>query len=243
MEDLTWKDLEQVAKDGGIVLVPVGSTEPHGPHLTLLCDALHADAVAKRTADKSHGEFPVVVAPLLPYGCSREHRDFPGYMSPRIPTFLSVITELVTCLVDHGLTRVVLINGHGGNVAPLEAAVSHIRDELGVIVGVCHWAWLTSDLQAVDHAGVMETSLMLHIHPSGVNQAAYPPGTKGSSQSTVRFRIPMPRLKEINPEGFMGDPKEATAELGQQLVEKASDMIVEYLREVYTQGKVVGQFI
>ncbi|MHA1712501.1 MAG: creatininase family protein [Candidatus Ranarchaeia archaeon] len=243
MQDLTWRDMEKISAQGGIVLIPVGSTEPHGPHLTLMCDALHAYAVAKRTAEKANKEFPVVVTPMLAFGCSNEHEDFPGYLSIRVPTFITVITELVSCLHRHRFDKIIIINGHGGNSAALAAAVTHIRDELGLIVGICNWTSITRDLMPVDHGGAMETSLILHVHPQGVYPDRYPAAKEMRPSPFVKLHIAMDRLKQINPEGFVGAPKDASAEQGRLLIEKASDVIVTYLREIIRKGKVIGQFI
>ena len=243
MEDLTWTDLQELGEKKGIVLMPVGATEPHGPHLTLMCDALHAQYVAKQVAKEAIKEFPIAVTPLLAFGCSNEHSDFPGYLSLTIPTFINVITELVSCLAKHGIEKIIIINGHGGNAAALEAAVSNIRDKIGLIVGVCHWPWITHNIRPVDHGGEMETSLIMHIHPTGVYTDRISSSKQLRPQPKSHIRIPMPKLKDINPEGYIGNPSEASAELGEELVTEATRVILGYLRDIWKSDRIIGQFI
>lgn len=202
---------------GATVLVPMGATEQHGPHLPLDTDTLIATAVARAAAAElaaGRGEPPVVVAPALNYGASGEHQAFPGTMSLGRGALLSVLVELTRSLAGWA-GRVVFVNGHGGNVATLADAVGQLIYE-GHEVG-----WVPAVSTAVDaHAGRTETSLMLHLAPWTVALDRAAPG------ATAPVRELMPALVSggvaaVSPSGVLGDPSGASAREGASLLEAA----------------------
>jgi len=122
LSESTWTDADSVETD--LALLPVGSTEQHGPHAPLGTDALTAEAVAEAGAASYDGE--VVVAPTIPVGVAEEHRQFSGTLWVSEDTFRDYVRETVTSLAHHGWDRVVLVNGHGGNVAALREVCGRI---------------------------------------------------------------------------------------------------------------------
>ena len=115
---------EAAATDTDLALLPVGSTEQHGPHAPLATDSLTAAAVADAAETQYDGE--VVVAPPIQVGVAEEHRDFPGTLWVTEDTFRDYVRETVASLAHHGWTRVVVVNGHGGNVSPLREVCARI---------------------------------------------------------------------------------------------------------------------
>ena len=111
----TWPDADTVETD--LAVLPVGSTEQHGPHAPLGTDALTAESVATAGVDAYDGA--VVVGPTIPVGVAEEHRQFAGTLWVSTDTFRDYVGETVAALASHGWDRVVVVNGHGGNVAPL----------------------------------------------------------------------------------------------------------------------------
>ncbi|MFF5563220.1 mycofactocin biosynthesis peptidyl-dipeptidase MftE [Streptomyces sp. NPDC012623] len=197
-----------------VVLVPLGSTEQHGPHLPFDTDSVIAAAVAHRVADllpAPPGSMPLV-APPLAYGASGEHADFPGTVSIGHEALHTVIVEVVRSL-GRWARRVVFVNGHGGNVPTLDAALGQTRAEGHDA------AWTGCDVPGGDpHAGRTETSLMLHLAPERVRLEAAVAGD-------VR---PLPDLmpelmahgvRAVSPSGVLGDPTGATAEEGRRMTE------------------------
>ncbi|BCW35919.1 mycofactocin system creatininase family protein [Arthrobacter sp. StoSoilA2] len=143
-----------------MVLVPVGSTEQHGPHLPLDTDSVIATTVAHALALKVEG--PVVVAPAVSYGSSGEHQSFPGTVSIGTEVLRLLIVELVRSLSTWA-GRIIFVNAHGGNVPALSKAVLQLQEERHSV------AWLPCLVPGADlHAGRTETSLMLHLNPSAV---------------------------------------------------------------------------
>ena len=190
------------------LIVPVGSTEQHGPHLPLDTDTRIATAVAGELVLQLPGNS--VVAPAISYGASGEHQGFAGT--------ISIGTEALTLvLVEYGRSacdwthRLVFVNGHGGNLDALRAAVALLRTEDRDV------AWCSCSFAGADaHAGHMETSVLLHLSPDAVltDQLAV-----GNTEPLADL---MPRLRDgglaaVSATGVLGDPTTATAAAGEQI--------------------------
>ena len=199
------------------LLVPIGSTEQHGPHLPLDTDTRIAAAVAGAAAPRLEPDW--LVAPAIAYGASGEHQSFAGT--------ISIGTEaLATLIVEYGRSascwarRVVFVNGHGGNVDALTAAVGTLRAE-GRDAGWCPCVAVGGDA----HAGHTETSVLLHISPNAVLADRWLPGN----------RAPLPELMPsmrrggvaaVSPVGVLGDPTTATAAEGGRIFAEMVDECV-----------------
>ena len=208
--DLSRRTWPQVPPSGATVLVPVGSTEQHGPHLPLSTDSDIAAAVAERAAARLAG--PVLVAPVIAFGNSGEHAGFPGTISIGHEALQFILIELVRSL---GLwaERTVLINGHGGNIRTLHHAVAQLRDEGHAVT------WTGCDFPGSDaHAGRTETSVMLHLASEKVDIGA---AAAGNTRPIAEL---MPQLvasgvRALAPNGVLGDPTGANAQEGQELMD------------------------
>src|SRR3989442_2338940 len=135
-KEFGWFDLETYLRRDDRALLPVGSCEQHGRHLSFATDYLIPTEIAKRVSARTG----VPVAPTLCFGMSVHHMDFPGTLTLSPDTFIAVILDLVESLYRHGFHRVLILNGHGGNIAPLTTALStlanrhrHLRLKAG------HW--------------------------------------------------------------------------------------------------------
>lgn len=195
---------------GALVLVPVGSTEQHGPHLPLDTDTVVAQAVADRTAQARPG--PCLSAPPLAYGASGEHADFPGTVSIGHEALRAVVVELTRSL-SLWARRIVFVNGHGGNTATLDTALGLLRAEGHDA------AWTGCGTPGGDaHAGRTETSLMLHLAPDRVRLDAALAG------DTRPLAVLLPDLiahgvRAVSPSGVLGDPAGASAEEGRRALD------------------------
>lgn len=201
---LTWTDLPERP----LVLVPVGSTEQHGPHLPLQTDTVIATQVCNRLAEFVGG----YVAPAIAVGASGEHQGFPGVMSIGTGALRMVLVELVRSLADWA-GRVVLVNGHGGNVEAVSGAV-------GQLVGEGHSVqWVPCAAGGDAHAGRTETSLMLHLTPWLVRQHR---AERGNTKPIADL---LPELRAqgvlaLAPNGVLGDPTGASAAEGAAIFKK-----------------------
>src|SRR5438094_863894 len=144
-EEIGWVDLETYLRRDDRAILPVGSCEQHGRHLSFATDYLIPTEIAMRVSARTG----VPVTPTLCFGMSVHHMEFPGTMSLSPDTFMAVFRDLVESLYRHGFRRVLVLNGHGGNIAPLTTALSTLADrhrDLRVKVG--HW-WQDPAVQAV----------------------------------------------------------------------------------------------
>jgi creatinine amidohydrolase len=191
--------------DRPLVVVPVGSTEQHGPHLPLETDTLIATAVAHELAE-CHGGY---VAPALSIGASGEHQGFPGVLSIGTNTLRLVLVELARSL-SLWAGRIVLVNGHGGNVEAVTAAVRQLLEEGHQV------SWVPCAVRGDAHAGRAETSLLLHLAPWHVRLHRVEPG----NATPIAKLLPELRahgVRQFSPNGILGDPTGATAAEGAQL--------------------------
>jgi creatinine amidohydrolase len=205
-----WPDLASGART--TLVLPVGSTEQHGPHLPLDTDTRVAVAVAEGVASA----LGAIVAPAIAYGASGEHEGFPGTVSVGREALSALLIEYGRS-ASAWAARLVIVNGHGGNVDAVCDAVARLvyegRDTSWVPCAPDPAVGLPGDA----HAGRAETSLMLHLAPALVRVDAARPG------ETAPIARLLPRLREsgvrsVAPNGVLGDPAGATAEEGAALL-------------------------
>lgn len=209
-----------------LLLVPVGSVEQHGPHLPLATDSMVAGAVARTAADRLHAcGARVLVAPVLGYGASGEHEDFPGTISIGHDALRLLLVELgrSACRWARG---VIFVNGHGGNVPTLVAAVQLLRHEGRSV------AWTGCVPTGSDaHAGRTETSLLRYLAPWSVRADLAEPG------ATEPVSDLMPVLREhgvrgVSANGVLGDPTKATPVEGHRLFDELVRTLVAELSDI-----------
>ena len=213
--DATWVDIERArsrSDDGTlapIVLIPIGSTEQHGPHLPMRTDTLIAEEIAGRAVHHTDG---LVVGPTIAVSASGEHAGFPGTLSIGTATTSAMVIELVRSA--DWAAGVVLVNGHGGNHAAITAAVETLGGE-----GRHALAWWPKRPRRRDggpadlHAGWIETSLMLAIDPGLVRLELAAAGPNASIDD-LRER----GVRAVSPTGVLGDPDGASGRDGGRLI-------------------------
>lgn len=207
------------AAHADLLLVPVGALEQHGPHLPLDTDTVVAVAVAEALAERLPGSW---VAPAIGYGASGEHQHFAGTSSIGNVVLRSTVIELVRSMRTWA-RRVVLVNGHGGNVRALESAVAQLSYEGHDVT------WVPCAVRGGDlHAGRTETSLMLHLRPASVRLELAVRG------ETRPLREILPALMEggvaaVSGTGVLGDPAGADAGEGAALLEEMVEAALDRL--------------
>lgn len=198
-----------------LLLVPLGSTEQHGPHLPFDVDARIAVAVAQAAGARCRA----VVAPVLFYGSSGEHQQFAGTLSIGRDALRLVLIELARS-AQTWAARLALITGHGGNVPVLSEVVPTLRDEGHDI------AWVPCAISGGDaHAGRAETAIMLHLDPARVGSLDDTAGATAPID-TLMPQLQAGGLREVAPNGVLGDARAATAEEGAVLLAALVDDIV-----------------
>ena len=217
LADAAWPELEG---GGDLLIVPLGATEQHGPHLPLATDSEIALALAAATAAELPG---ATVAPLLPYGASGEHEGFAGTVSIGHAALELVLVELGRS-ASASFDRLLLLCAHGGNAEPLASAVARLRGE-GREVRAWSPRW---DGDA--HAGRTETSLILALAPDRVRVAAAAAG----NAAPLPELLPALRaggVRAVAANGVLGDPAGASAEEGRELLGAAVADLVAGIEE------------
>ena len=249
--DYTSADLGAAAP-GLVAFQPVGSVEQHGPHLPLGTDSMIVSAFAQRLRQRFEAEnYPGIFLPLLPFGNSNEHIDFPGTITYSANTFLSALMDVGRSCARAGFSKLVFLNGHGGNTDVLAIAARELRIETGLLVFVLNplITILPADPAAIGcpltpeearlgiHAGRVETSVILREHPELVHldrmAADYPSCFNNTEYLDFSGRVAFGWIAEdVSKTGAIGDPVGATAEEGEAWLAHVTDMLYEASREI-----------
>ena len=250
-QDLTSDEIAASRDAGAMVVVPVGAIEQHAVHLPVETDARLSTFVARRAAQRVTA-LPVLVAPTLPFGFSPHHLSHAGTISLRLETYLAVITDIVTSLANSGFRRIVLVNGHGGNNAPLRAAVGQLVTDGYPVATVDYWVpgesrWIPKLLGALKrggHACEQETAMMLAFADDAAEVERIRAAARELPARTIQPWIApgypddpvteagaaWPPIFQADDGGYYGDPAVATVETGEVLL----DIIVERLSKFLT---------
>lgn len=249
---LTWPELREAADMGKVIVLPIGSTEQHGYHLpldvdNLLCSSMALEA-AKRAPDK------MLVAPLIPFGFNVHAFDFPGTLHiPRSP-FVDYVVDVCKSFAYHGFKRIILFDGHGSNMPPLNLVARRISLETDAVCGCLIWptmllvdpdhmqTWRESQIPGgCAHACELETSAYLHIAPERVqmdkaedNIAWYnhPENSRFGAVDILKGGGPLSVVEwtsTYTPQGVMGQAALATAEKGRIVVEETASRLVQFV--------------
>ena len=243
--ELRWPEIDALDRDKTVLLLPTGAVEQHGPHLPVDTDIHDASELALRAARASGGG--TFLLPPVWWGMSPHHMGYPGTISLRLETFSALIRDICAAVSHHGFSRVLIVNGHGGNAAILGATAQRISEELGLFVGaVSYWQLIgqglreigTSELGGMGHACEMETSLQLYLRPGLVDMASARADMPSpiTSFNSIDFRDPGPLVFPLDfsrdsTEGVMGDPTVANPEKGAAIAGAVVGKLVQLIGE------------
>ena len=237
----TWQEVETYLKTSKGIMVPIGSTEQHGPTGLIGTDAICPEVIARRAGEIEGA----LVAPTIPVGMAEHHMCFTGTITYRPSTLIRVICDYVSSLARHGFARILFVNGHGGNIATINAAFYEAYGAAGNRQGasaadlrcrLVNW-WMNNGVKAISdelfgnregsHTTASEISVTQFAHPDAIKRATLDPqvapsgGFYGPEDFRRRF-----------PDGRIGsDPSLATPEHGERLVAAAAESLAERYRE------------
>ena len=235
LQQLAWPQVEQLAaRPGSTVVWPWGAVEQHGPHLPLGTDGLFAERVLDAALAQLDAELPILRLPLQSIGFSPEHRGFGGTLSLPPHQLIDQLVAVGHELAATGFQRLVLFNAHGGQIALLQTAARQLRSERPELAVLPCFLWrgpegISSLIPEPErseglHAGLVETSLMLHLAPELVGPERPRDGQRGGSIPlgwSLEGAAPLAWLtQELSSSGVIGDAGGATAALGAQLFEQ-----------------------
>jgi creatinine amidohydrolase len=237
MEEMTWPEIREAIDSGfDTVVVAVGSTEQHGPHLPTMTDARIGDDVGERVALKLG---KALQARTVDFGISQHHLAFGATVSLRPETLRHVLLDVVDSLAVCGFRRVVLLPTHGGNFATVQQVIEEARRSLPTIeiVGYTDLMAFSAFLNGLSaefgvgaeasgaHAGENETSMMLALEPDLVRTDRFARGYLGPLGDSEFQTIIEKGMTALTANGVLGDPRGATAEKGEVYLERLAEML------------------
>jgi creatinine amidohydrolase len=239
---LNWKQVDALPRESTLLVLPTAAIEQHGPHLPLATDTLINNLLLGHALEKLPAELPVYALPLVHYGKSNEHKDFPGTLSVSASTFMAVLRDLGASIANAGFKRLVLYNTHGGNSSLIDVMARDLRAEFGLRMFALHGSGGIpfegldpQELAYGFHAGEVETSFLLASVPELVDPSAY---TVNYIADIAKPQLLRPEnapaifswlTADIAPSGVLGDPRPASAGKGARWIEEASTQIATLL--------------
>jgi creatinine amidohydrolase len=246
---MTSKAFAAYPVDRAIAVLPIGAIEQHGPHLPVSVDADIVDGLVRAAIERlASMKLRVLVLPTQAVGKSDEHLRFPGTLTLSAETLIRTWAEIGACVARSGVHKILLLNSHGGQMAPLDIVARALRIEHRMLAVQCNWFQLglpeklfSAHEQLVGiHAGDMETSMMLALHPERVVMSDARNFASASEEHHQTFRhigrSPGARLgwqmQDLNPEGACGNAAAATAEKGHAVIDFVAQRIVDVLNDM-----------
>jgi len=238
MPEMTWKEIKEILPKVKVAVIPAGSTEQHGPHLPLQSDTAFCLYICRKASEVV---YPMsMVTPPISVGISTHHLKFSGSLTVRPETFVDTIYDFAWSLKRHGIRRVVIINGHGGNAAAIKLAARRIMDELGLTsASLSYWELLGAQKareilstypRVPGHACEFETSLSYVIQPELIRGDKIG-ASDGIAPSPYESFLSKIEVEDSRSGVSRGDPTAATPEKGRKLV----DFIVEEMASFLTR--------
>ena len=242
--DYTTNEMKEFMVQEPVVMIPVGAHEQHGPHLAMNTDTTIAESICKSVVENSKS--PCVMLPCIWVGISEHHMKFCGSLTLKHATMSALLYDILESLARSGVRKVLVVNSHGGNMVPLNEALT----KAGVAYGgtfalLTYWNLISreiaslrkSEFGGISHACEMETALQLYLNPQSVREDRLPPANnvKGSSFWSAEMfasnKISMYRsYDQLAPQGHIGDPQKATVEFGKtvfELVVEKTEKLIE----------------
>lgn len=228
----TWQEAETAIPAADFVLLPVGSIEQHSHHLPVSVDTLRAENLTRILAEQAaERDLTILRMPTLPYGYSEHHMTYPGTITLDADTFQSVVVDIGASVVDHGAKRLAIANFHGGNEEPIKLAADRLQRDHDLRTYPLPWTdFVREDLidrfgDEWGHAGDHETSAIELFHPELVDEASKETQTRRAEYDIRQYTY----FDDITEQGGLGDPTAADPDFMEDIVETATDRILDAL--------------
>lgn len=239
LAELTWPEAERRLSEVDIALLPVGAIEQHGPHLPLDTDSWDADYLCREVARRCQSPRPLVL-PLIPYGVSYHHQDFPGTISVGPEALARLVYEIGMSVASNGITKLIIVNGHGGNMPALQYAAQMVNRDAHIFTCVDTGETSDADVARLSetradvHAGEIETSTSLATRPELVDVTRLKKFVPKFSSRYLDFASERgvewyAHTSRISPTGVLGDPTRASAEKGREMWEVMVSHLTEFV--------------
>ena len=241
-QNLTWKEAREAFKHGVVAILPIGSTEAHGPHLPLATDVIISEEMSRYAAEKLKGQgIETLVLPAISYSVTDFSSDFSGTISIKKETAAALIHDVCVSLYEQGARLVVIANSHlePEHVASINQAIDKVKQETGRIVAFPdkrkrRWAEkLSEEFRRGDcHAGSYETSLVMAARPELVREEIRQSLERVPISIAEKIKEGAHTFREAGgTQAYFGDPQAASREEGEAMYRALSDMIVAAVTE------------
>jgi creatinine amidohydrolase len=234
--EMTYSEIRKLARESVLVLAPIAACEQHGPHLATYTDTVLVTGVADGVERALPGE--VLQLPTLWFGASHHHLRFGATLSAHVDTHIQMLCDLLTPLLEDGWQRLLVLNGHGGNVDTMQTALRRLQPRYRdrVLAAASYWDLAAVELadlaegprKSMGHACEMETSMLLALRPDLVRRDQIrddPP----RDDAALRGVYLAEDMRQRTGHGAVGYPERATAEKGQAMlaaaVERTADVV------------------
>jgi creatinine amidohydrolase len=230
LANLSWPEVQRELQKIEFSIIPTGSTEQHGPNLGLKTDIAIATALAEKIGERMQPR--ALVVPGVAWGISYHHLSFPGTLTLSPETFMNLVVELAQSLKHHGIQKVLIVNGHGGNQSALNLVLTRLRHECGIQAANMFWLSLVDDVirehvhsPRYGHACEVETSLAMYLAPEIVKHTQLSAGEikpypyPHSDPRGAGFIDAPFTWAELTDNGAFGDARQASREFGEILTE------------------------
>ncbi|MDK2895888.1 MAG: creatinine amidohydrolase [Candidatus Atribacteria bacterium] len=236
LTEQAWQEISQKRKEGMVALLPVGSVEQHGYHAPLGTDLF----IAESLVEKVSREKDVIALSPIPVGVSEYHRHFGGTLWVKPETLKQYVKEICESLSYHGIKKIIIVNGHGGNRGPLGEVARYLRME--GIAYVVVWTWFESAQEEIVkifgnlpplHADEVETSLLMIIKKNLVRCEFLKKSAEGSSATWGAFHKGTMISQEVidfSKSGATGNPERADSEKGERLLEELCSNLISLIQ-------------
>jgi creatinine amidohydrolase len=222
--------------NSSIAVLVIGACENHGDHMPFGADFIFPTELVKRMAASLRN---VIILPHIPYGVSLHHNEFQMTMSLEPTTLTMLIEEICSSVIRNGIRKMLIINGHDGNIAPIEVAARSIKDKHPEVVIACLEAWwiligqishgLFDVWDGLGHGGEAETSAMLAVRPDLVHMIDAPPEVIPKLPSNLRIYW---KFNELTDTGATGAPRKATVKKGCEILNVLERILVSFVEEM-----------
>lgn len=240
IDEMIWPEVEKELDNIQVAVVPIGSCEQHGPNSTFNTDTTKAYKICKLLAEKMGNR--IIIFPPVAYGLSYHHMDFPGSVTLRVETMINLLYDISESISSHGFKKILFINGHGGNRPVLEATVIKLRQELGICA---FWTNMGSSIarhyikdlpKNTGHACEVECSQTMYLDPKAVRAERFKGELHLNSMYNRKTFIAggcaWSWKNDATQNGALGDARNATLELGEQINKIALRYLEELIDEI-----------
>jgi creatinine amidohydrolase len=239
LEEMNAVQVRKKIDKKSVAVIVLGACENHGDHMPFGSDFIFPMELAKRIAIKSDKK-NIIILPAIPYGVSLHHNEFQMTMSLEHRTLELVIEDLVESVIRNGIRRILVINGHDGNIAPIESAARTCKDKHPDTVIACLEAWWVSVgeithgifevWRGLGHGGEAETSTMLAVRPDLVNME-FAPNEVIPKLPSDKIRIYW-KFNELTDTGATGAAKKATAQKGEEAIRALEKILISFISDM-----------